>query len=81
MRRLSKRFRGRLRLVRGHCPACSSESHAAANCGVCRGYRGPFPVEDRTLLRWSWRFESLLRPAPTEAMQRAWLPVSEPLAR
>ena len=81
MRKLSILFRGRLRLMRGSCPACSSESHAAANCGVCRGYSGPFPVEDRTLQRWSWRFEGLLRPAPIEATQRPWSPVSEPLGR
>jgi hypothetical protein len=53
-RRLA-RFRGRIRVARGRCPACASESDAP--CGVCLGYTGPFPVENETLARWWWRFQ------------------------
>lgn len=53
MRKLSNSIRGRLRLLRGQCPACSSEPQSAEGCEVCRGYRGPFPAEDRTMQRWT----------------------------
>ena len=82
---LSDRIRGRIRLARGRCPACDSESRATASCGVCRGYTGPFPVEEGTLLRWSWRFQVALRPTPTPAPETetavAWSPPGARLAR
>ena len=82
--KLNSLLRGRLRLVRGRCPSCSSEPVAAASCEVCRGYQGPFPAEDRTLLRWSWRYEGALRSspaAPATAPRPAWSRVAEPIAR
>jgi hypothetical protein len=77
--KLGTLLRGRMRLARGRCPSCASESPAVA-CGVCHGYRGPFPAESRTLQRWSSRFEHALRPAPATAPQQAWSPVAEPAA-
>jgi hypothetical protein len=77
-------LRGRVRLARGRCPSCASESTAAVGCGVCRGYQGPFPAEDRTLLRWSWRYDGSLRaPAIAHAQpsDAHWSGVAEPFAR
>jgi hypothetical protein len=63
-------IRGRVLLARGRCPACRSE--LPDECGVCLGYRGPFPVEAHTLARWSWRFrETERRPALAEATWQA----------
>ena len=78
--KLGTLLRGRVRLVRGRCPSCASESRATVTCGVCRDYRGPFPAESRTLQRWSSRFEHTLRPAPAAAAQPAWSHVAEPAA-
>ena len=46
-------IRARLRLLRGWCPACSSDPHSAEGCEVCRGYRGPFPADARTMQPWA----------------------------
>ena len=81
---LSTRLRGRVRVMRGRCPSCSSDFQAAASCEVCRGYRGPFPAEARTLLRWSGRFGAQLRAVQTkssDSAQLAWPRVSAPLTR
>jgi len=59
MSRTIARLRGSLRLARGRCPSCRSESHG--HCGVCLDHRGPFPVGPETLARWRWRYESELR--------------------
>ena len=60
MRKRSNSIRARLRLLRGWCPACSSDPHSAEGCEVCRGYRGPFPADARTMQRWTWRFHALI---------------------
>lgn len=78
--KLGTLLRGRVRLARGRCPSCASESRPGVACGVCHDYRGPFPAEARSLQRWSWRFEQALRPAPAVAAQPAWSHVAEPAA-
>jgi hypothetical protein len=65
-------IRGRVLLARGRCPACRSE--LPDDCGVCLGYRGPFPVEPNTLARWSWRFRESGRRA--SGIEPAWRPAS-----
>ena len=67
MARLVTQLRGRLRLARGRCPAC--DSTAPEGCGVCLGYRMPFPVASGTLRRWEARFEASLAP-PSRGMTR-----------
>lgn len=85
MRRLSNSIRGRLRLLRGHCPACSSDSQSVEGCEVCRGYRGPFPADGRTMQRWTWRFDARMQAGETTpnlgARAIAWSPTAERLAR
>jgi hypothetical protein len=65
-------IRGRVRLARGRCPSCASD--APEGCGVCLGYRGPFPAEDRTRSRWRFRFGHAHRerafPGPVESLRR-----------
>jgi hypothetical protein len=82
--KLATLLRGRLRLARGRCPCCDSDSDAVAACAICRDYQGPFPVAERTLLRWSWRFEGSLRSvaaAKSESPRAAWARVGAPIAR
>jgi hypothetical protein len=76
-------LRGRVRLARGRCPSCASESASAETCGICRDYRGPFPAEEQTLLRWYWRFEGLRRAAVAHPMlvRPAWSRIAQPLGR
>jgi len=74
---LGIRVRGRLRLLRGRCPACASE--AARDCGVCRGYAGPYPADDGARQRWGSRFEHTLRSAPLAERSRSF--VSAPILR
>lgn len=56
MTAILSRVRGRLRLARGRCPACASES--AEGCGICLSHQGPFPVEPAQLQRWAFRFDA-----------------------
>jgi len=78
MSAIMSRVRGRLRLARGRCPACASES--TGGCGVCLGHQGPFPVEPAQLQRWAFRFETRLSAAPQQQSQ-AWQPVAETMGR
>jgi hypothetical protein len=68
-------LRGTWRLMRGRCPQCHSEN--VDGCGVCRGYRGPYPASAETLRRWRWRHEDVSARA-----ERASYPViAEPAQR
>jgi hypothetical protein len=49
------RMLGRIRLFRGRCPSCDSETGAAI-CRTCFGYEGPFPPSEATRTRWAGRF-------------------------
>jgi hypothetical protein len=78
MNAILSRVRGRLRLARGRCPACSSES--AGGCGVCLGHQGPFPVEPAQIQRWAYRFETRLLAEP-EQKSLTWRPTAETIGR
>jgi hypothetical protein len=74
---LGIRVRGRLRLLRGRCPACASE--AARDCAVCAGYAGPYPPDEGARQRWGSRFEHERRSAPFA--ERSGSFVSAPILR
>jgi len=78
MSAIMSRVRGRLRLARGRCPACASES--TGGCGVCLGHQGPFPVEPAQLQRWAFRFETRLWAEP-EQKGLTWQPVAKTIGR
>jgi hypothetical protein len=78
MSAILSRVRGRLRLARGRCPACASES--TGGCGVCLGHQGPFPVEPAQLQRWAFRFEARRRAEPQPKSQ-PWRSLAETMGR
>lgn len=80
MRQLAASILGRVRLVRGRCPACASEGSQHAACETCKGYEGPFPVSESTQRRWAWRFaQQAMAPAQTAMPGLAYPATTQPL--